>query len=86
MAIKKKRGYKSMIVLLEEEMAAKKINKIDAPLFMVNLHSLCAYPFVATPIFWQTYKAGHCNFDHDFSKEKLKESVKDFVVYKLGFK
>lgn len=86
MVFKKKKGFKHLVGLLEEEMAAKRLKKIDAPLFLVHLHSLCAYPFVATPIFRQTYKAAHCNFDTDFTKEKLKESVKDFVVYKLGLK
>lgn len=86
MAFKKKKGFKHLVSLLEEEMAAKRIKKIDAPLFLVHLHSLCAYPFVASPIFRQTYKAAQYNFDTDFSKEKLKASVKDFVVYQLGFK
>lgn len=86
MAIKKKKGYRHLVGLLEDEIAAKRIKKTDAPLFLVHLHSLCAYPFVATPIFRQIYKTAQYNFDNDFSKEKLKTSVKDFVVYKLGLK
>jgi TetR/AcrR family transcriptional regulator len=86
LAIKKNKGYRHLIILLQEEIQHKRIKKIDPALFVVNLHSLCAYPFIAMPIFKQMYKAAHCSFDKDFNKEQLKESAKEFVVFKLGLK
>ena len=49
---------------------------------MMNIHSLCAYPFLASPIFKAIEKSSGISF-HDEQNEKLKQSVKDFIAFKL---
>lgn len=82
-AIKKVKGVR-LIQALEEEIAAGKIKKIDPVLFMINLHSLCSYPFIGAPLFKHALKAHGKDFEKDFSIEKLKQSVKTFVELTLA--
>ena len=49
---------------------------------MMNVHSLCAYPFIASPIFNAIIQGSGVSFD-DPDNEKLKISVKEFVTFKL---
>jgi TetR/AcrR family transcriptional regulator len=82
-AVKKNKGIR-LIEMLEEEMAAGRIKKIDPVLFMINLHSLCSYPFIASPLFKHALKFHGKDFAKDFSAEKLKTSIKQFVELHLG--
>ena len=73
-----------LIQVLEEEMAAGKVKKVDSVMFMINLHSLCTYPFIGAPLFKHALKSHGKDFSRDFSIEKLKQSVKTFVELTLG--
>jgi len=72
------------IQALEEEISAGKLKKIDPVMFMINLHSLCTYPFIAAPLFKHVLKANGKDYEKDFSPEKLKQSAKNFVELTLG--
>lgn len=80
MALKKGKS-KRMIDALEEEMIAGRLKKFDTAMFMVNIHSLCTYPFIGAPLFKHALKAHGKDFEKDFSNEKLKQSVKNFVEF-----
>ena len=75
----KKNKTVMLIQVLEEEMKNKEIKKFDAAMFMINLQSLCSFPFMASPMFKHSLKAHGKDWDKDFSAEKLKQSVKLFV-------
>ena len=80
--LKKSSGGSMLIPTLEEAMANGEIKPLDPYAFLINLHSLCAYPFIAAPIF----KAIATNSKGKWSdpnNERLKASVKDFVAFKL---
>jgi TetR/AcrR family transcriptional regulator len=81
MSLKKDKST-NLVSVLKEGMENGEIDTIDPVIFMMNLHSLCAYPFLASPIF----KAIVSNIDlewKDNQNQKLKESVKDFIDFKL---
>ena len=82
-AIKRTSGVK-LIEALEEGIASGEIKKIDTTLFLINLQSLCSYPFIAAPMFKYSLKSHNKDWDKDFSIEKLKKSVKEFVDLKLS--
>lgn len=73
----------SILTVLKEGMDAGEIPTFDRVLFMVNLHSLCAYPFIASPIFKVICTKANEEWSH-LSNLRLKESVKDFVAQKLN--
>jgi AcrR family transcriptional regulator len=73
-----------LIDALEQEIAAGKIKKIDTTIFMINLHSICTYPFIGAPLFKHALKAHGKDYEKDFSIEKLKQSTKNFVELSLG--
>jgi TetR/AcrR family transcriptional regulator len=75
--------HKSVLIPTLTEMIAKKeIEELDPVIFLINLHSLCAYPFLASPIFKVLMKkAGQTWSDDTF--DRIKQSVKDFVSFKL---
>ncbi|MFL5762546.1 MAG: TetR/AcrR family transcriptional regulator [Bacteroidia bacterium] len=73
-----------LISVLEKEMAAGRLKKFDAVLFFINLQSLCAYPFIAAPLHRLALKAHGKDWNKDFSNEKLKQSVKNFVEHTFG--
>lgn len=73
-----------LIHVLEEEMAAGRIKKIDPVMFMINLHSLCSYPFIGAPLFKHVLKVHGKDWNKDFSTEKLKLSAKNFVEFTFG--
>ncbi len=83
---KLKRDQKFLLVpSLKAAMERGEINEINPVIFIVNLHSLCAYPFLGTPLFkTMMKKAGHKWTDDTF--DEIKESVKDFVSIKLNKK
>ena len=68
-----------LINVLEEEMKIGAIKKFDATMFMINLQSLCSYPFLASPMFKYSVKAQGKDWEKEFSTEKLKHSVKLFI-------
>lgn len=79
--LKKNNGL-SLVQMLEEEMDKGTIARQDPVIFMMHLHSLCAYPFLARPIFnsiVSKYKPGW----EDQGNAKLIASVQDFIRYKL---
>jgi TetR/AcrR family transcriptional regulator len=84
MAIKKNKNTATLIPVLEEEMAAGTIKKFDTSLFLINLLSLCTYPFIGEPLFKRAMKSHGKDWNKDFSNEKLKQSVKNFVEYTFG--
>ena len=59
------------------------IKKLDTMLFMINLQSLCSFPFLASPMFRHSLKAQGKDWEKDFSADKLKQSVKSFIEYTL---
>ena len=73
----KKPNSVPMIKALEKAIAAKEIAPMDTALFMVNLHSLCAYPFIASPLFKHALKANNKNWEE--TSKKLLESVHRFI-------
>ncbi len=75
----KKNKTIKLIHVLEEEMKIGAIKKFDATMFMINLQSLCSYPFLASPMFKYSVKAQGKDWEKEFSTEKLKHSVKLFI-------
>lgn len=80
--IKKGKGV-SLIHLLQEGMKEGTIRQTDAFLFLMNLHSLCSYPFLADSMFRLIQKRNKLDWS-DTGNEKLKTSVREFVVFKLS--
>lgn len=58
------------------------IEELDPVLFLINLHSLCAYPFLASPIFKVIMKKSGQKWSEDCF-DQIKISVKEFVSFKL---
>jgi TetR/AcrR family transcriptional regulator len=85
LAIKKGKNI-NMVEALEKAIAKGEIKKIDTTMFFINLQSLCSYPFIAKPIFKHSLKANNKDYDKDFSPEKLKITVKQFVDFSLSKK
>jgi TetR/AcrR family transcriptional regulator len=83
LAAKKNKSIR-LIQALEEAIKNGEIKKIDTAMFMINLQSLCSYPFLASPMFKQSLKAHGKDWDKDFSTDKLKRVVKTFIENTLG--
>ncbi len=79
---KNKKGT-SLINILEDGVAKGEIKKIDTSMFLINLQSLCSYPFLASPLFKHVLKVNHKDWN-DFNSNKLKQSVKTFVENTLS--
>jgi AcrR family transcriptional regulator len=74
-----------MIPSLKKAMEEGEIAEFNPVIFLINLHSLCAYPFLGAPLFKAMMKkAGH-KWDND-TFDQVKESVKEFVSIKLSKK
>lgn len=71
-----------LIEVLQQGMADGDIPELDPVIFLMNLHSMCAYPFLAAPIFKAIVMVNQLDWA-DPGNEKLKASVKDFVAFKL---
>ncbi len=82
--IAKKNKTHRLVQVLEEGMKSGEIKKVDATMFMINLQSLCSFPFIATPMFRHSLKAHGKDWDKDFSNDKLKKSIKTFIENSLG--
>lgn len=72
----------NILTILEKSRKFNEIPDIDPVLFLIHLHSLCSYPFLAAPIFKVITENSNIPF-HDPSNLKLKQSVKDYVIYTL---
>ncbi len=80
--LKREKGLQ-LIPQLKQAIANKEVADIDPVIFLINLHSLCAYPFIASPIF-QTIVSKQDDPWSDPNNLKLKQSVKEFVKFKLS--
>lgn len=78
MAAKKNKTLR-LIQILEDGIKSGEIKKIDTTIFIINLQSLCSFPFLASPMFKHSLKVQGKDWEKDFSTEKLKQSVKNFV-------
>ncbi|MEN9994023.1 MAG: hypothetical protein RL762_680 [Bacteroidota bacterium] len=57
-------------------------SKVDPVLFLMQLHSLCAYPFLAAPVFKVIIEKSGQKWS-DPLHDKLKSSVKKFITQQL---
>ncbi|MEN9973824.1 MAG: hypothetical protein RIS20_2171 [Bacteroidota bacterium] len=80
--IKKDKKY-SLLTVLNEGIQNGELPSLDPVVFLMNLHSLCAYPFVAAPIFQVICQSSGVQWD-DSNHEKLLNSISDFIHYKLS--
>lgn len=78
MAAKKNKSLK-LIPTLEDAIKKGEIRKIDTAMFMINLQSLCSFPFLASPMFKYSLKSYGKDWNLDFSTDKLKKTVYTFV-------
>ena len=82
--VAKKNKTMKFAQVLEEGMKSGEIKKTDTALFLINLQSLCSFPFLASAIFKHSLKSHGKDWEKDFSIEKLKESVKSFVITQIS--
>ncbi len=78
MAAKKNKTFR-LITSLEEAIKNGEVAKIDTAMFMINIQSLCSFPFLASPMFKHSLKSNGKDWNTDFSIDKLKKSVKKFI-------
>lgn len=81
----KKDKTSNLLAALNEGIENNEIAPIEPIVFMINLHSLCAYPFLASPIFKAIVNSNEMEWE-DVQNQKLKQSVKEFVEFKLNKK
>jgi AcrR family transcriptional regulator len=79
----KKNKHLPLLPSIRKAMENGEIDETDPLVFMINLHSLCAYPFIASPIFHAISKNSGETYDTN-TQLRIKDSVKDFVSYKLN--
>ncbi len=81
--VKHMKNQRSLLIpTLEAAFANGEVKWFDPVLFMVNLHSMCAYPFLASPLYKVMLKKNGYDWDGD-AKDKIKQSVKDFISFKF---
>lgn len=81
--VKHMKNQRSLLIpTLETAFANGEVKPFDPVLFMVNLHSMCAYPFLASPLYKVMLKKHGYDWDGD-AKDKIKQSVKDFISFKF---
>ena len=73
-----------LMSLLKQGIKEGELSDFDYVTFMINLHSLCAYPFIASPIFKAIIDRNNEQYI-DPNNDKLKASIKDFVSHKFTF-
>jgi len=78
MAAKKNKTFR-LIDTLEQAIKNGEIAKIDSTMFLINIQSLCSFPFLASPMFKHSLKSYGKDFNTDFSPEKLKKILKTFI-------
>jgi TetR/AcrR family transcriptional regulator len=73
-----------LIHVLKDAMDKKEIKSFDPFVFMINLQSLCAYPFIAGPIYKNMFTANGYDWGNTHDNiEKIKDSVKEFITFKF---
>lgn len=80
--IKKDKKY-SLLTVLNEGIQRGELPAFDPVVFLMNLHSLCAYPFVASPIFQVICQNSGVQWS-DSKHEKLLNSIQEFIHFKLS--
>jgi AcrR family transcriptional regulator len=80
--IKKDKKY-SLLTLLNEGIRNGELPSLDPVVFLMNLHSMCAYPFVAAPIFQVICQSSGVQWA-DSNHDKLLNSIHDFIHFKLS--
>ena len=75
----KKNKSMRLIQELEEAIKNEEIKKIDTAMFLINIQSLCSFPFLASPMFKHSLKSHGKDWSIDFSTVKLKHSVNVFI-------
>ncbi len=81
--VKHMKNQRSLLIpALEEAFEKGEIQRFDPVLFMVNLHSMCAYPFLASPLYKVMLKKYGYEWDGD-AKDQIKQSVKEFISFKF---
>lgn len=83
--IKLKENRPFVIPMLQQAIDNKEIAEMDPIVFIVNLHSMCAYPFLGAPLFRGMMKNNGYDWDQ-VKKEKIKDAVKEFISFKLNRK
>lgn len=83
-AVAKKNKTMRLASLLDEAIKNEEIKKIDVTMFIINLQSLCSFPFIASPMFRHSLKAQGKDWNVDFSTEKLKKTVYTFIEQTLS--
>lgn len=72
-----------LITALKESVQKGELQDFDPLTFLVNLHSLCTYPFLAAPIFKVIADKNGEQWS-DESLQRVQQSVKDFVSFKFN--
>lgn len=72
-----------LIPLLKQAFEKQEIPEFDPLIFLMNLHSLIAYPFIATPIFKTMSEKSGVDYNSEI-KFKIRESVKEFIQFKIN--
>ena len=83
LAAKKNKTFR-LVTSLEEAIEKGEIPKIDTAMFMINIQSLCSFPFLASPMFKHSLKSYNKDWNTDFSTEKLKKTVYTFIENTLS--
>jgi AcrR family transcriptional regulator len=79
----KKNEKQSILNVLIEGIQSGEIPDQDPVIFLMNLQSLCAYPFVASPIFNAICQNSGIQWT-DEQHAKLLDSVHEFIHFKLS--
>ncbi len=66
-----------MLAVVERAVAEKQIRPVEPLHFILNLVSMCIYPFVAKPILKQMFPEG--DFDSEMFVEKRKQQILDMI-------
>jgi AcrR family transcriptional regulator len=77
-----KKDKMSIIRLVQMGKAEGSLTEVDPVFFFVNLMSLCAYPFLASPMI-KVILSHDTVEDSEYSTEKLKASVHEFINLNL---
>lgn len=81
---KMKTNQPFLIHVLQEAMEKQEIKSFDPFVFMINLQSLCAYPFIAGPIYKNMFTGNGYDWGNTHDNiEKIKNSVKEFITFKF---
>jgi AcrR family transcriptional regulator len=73
----------SVISLLKEGMDKGEIKPIDPVLFMLNIHSLCIYPYLAAPVFRGILRNNGRDWDIE-RKEQIRKTAVEYIHFKLS--